>query len=103
MTSRSSATSSSGVELLVQPGVNGVTVPPDETQMFSDALTALVADPEWRASCGLASRRIVARFSIDAMVDDTLIAYGSPLPRHRRRQPRGWKPADRLLQPAGNA
>jgi glycosyltransferase involved in cell wall biosynthesis len=95
------ATAASGVELLVQPGVNGVVVPTDDAQTFSDALTALVANPEWRASCGLASRRLVSRFSIDAMVTGTLNAYGAPLPRSRRRRRRGNMPADRLLQTAG--
>jgi glycosyltransferase involved in cell wall biosynthesis len=94
------ATSSSGVELLVQPGVNGVVVPADDTEMFSDALTALVTDPEWRASCGLASRRIVSRFTIDAMVEATLRAYGSRPARGPRRQPANGR-AERTLQTAG--
>jgi glycosyltransferase involved in cell wall biosynthesis len=93
------ATSSAGVEILVQSGVNGVVVPPDERDMFADAISALVANPEWRASCGLASRRIVGRFSIDAMVDGTLRAYGEPLPLRRRRM-RGNAAPDRVLQPA---
>ncbi len=95
------ATSSAGVELLVHSGVNGVVVPPDEVNMFADALTALVANPEWRASCGLASRRLVGRFSISAMVDATLRAYGDPLPLRRQRM-RACVPPDRALQPAGH-
>jgi glycosyltransferase involved in cell wall biosynthesis len=96
------ATEASGVEILVQPGVNGVVVPTDDTARFGDALSALAANPEWRASCGLASRRLVSRFSIDAMVEGTLAAYGAPLPRRRRRMRRGKAPADNMLQPAGS-
>lgn len=95
------ATAASGVELLVQPGVNGVVVSTDDAQMFGDALSALVVNPEWRAICGLASRRLVSRFSIDAMVNGTLSAYGAALPRRRRRRRRGNAPADRVLQTAG--
>jgi hypothetical protein len=78
--------------------VNGLVVPPDEVSMFADALTALAADPRWRASCGIASRRLVGRFTIDAMVEATLLAYVDPAPVPHLAVP-GHTAPDRVLQP----
>jgi len=77
------ATSSSGVEILVEPGVNGLVVPPDNVEGFADALALLANSPEVRGRCAAASLRMISRFSIDAMVENSLAVYRSALPSHR--------------------
>jgi glycosyltransferase involved in cell wall biosynthesis len=69
------ATSSAGVEILVDPKENGIVVPPDDPQAFGQALTDLATNPALLASCARAARIRAARFTIDAMVDATLDAY----------------------------
>jgi glycosyltransferase involved in cell wall biosynthesis len=69
------ATSSAGVEILVDPKENGLVVPPDDAQAFGQALTDLATNPALLASYARAARIRAARFTIDAMVDATLDAY----------------------------
>jgi glycosyltransferase involved in cell wall biosynthesis len=69
------ATASSGVEILIEPGVNGFIVPTDDAPAFSAALIELASRPDRVLSCGAASLRRAADFSIDAMVERTLNAY----------------------------
>jgi len=69
------ATATAGVEILVEPGVNGTVVAADDAAAFAAALVELATSPARRARFGLASRERAARFSIDAMVDRTLSAY----------------------------
>jgi len=77
------ATSSSGVEILVEPGVNGTVVPPDDAPSFGDALIHLLQNPKLLASFGVASKRLVGRFTVDEMVEKTLRAYRSGLVKSR--------------------
>ncbi|MGB7161543.1 MAG: glycosyltransferase [Tepidisphaeraceae bacterium] len=74
------ATSSAGVELLVEPGVNGTVVPLDDVVGFGAALARLGADLALRAAQGASSRRLVANFTIDGMVEKTLGVYRDALP-----------------------
>ena len=77
------ATASAGVEILIEPGVNGMVVPTDDAGAFARALIELATDPQRLARCGRASRERAARFTIDAMVDRTLAAYsGEAMPCH---------------------
>jgi glycosyltransferase involved in cell wall biosynthesis len=69
------ATATAGVESLVDTGVNGVVVPCGDSAAFSEALVELASDAAKVERYGLASRQRVARFTIDAMVDQTLAAY----------------------------
>jgi glycosyltransferase involved in cell wall biosynthesis len=69
------ATNSAGVEILVEPNVNGVVVPRDAAAALGLALIGLASDPQRRAAFAQASRRRAARFTLDAMVDQTLAAY----------------------------
>jgi glycosyltransferase involved in cell wall biosynthesis len=71
------ATSSAGVEILVEPGVNGAVVPPGDDAGFARSLIALATNPERLASFGHASRQRAAELTIDAMVERTLQAYQS--------------------------
>jgi glycosyltransferase involved in cell wall biosynthesis len=71
------ATVSSGVEILIEPGINGFVVPTDDIAAFSAALIALASDPDRMIRYGAASLRRAAELSIDAMVEQTLVAYQS--------------------------
>jgi glycosyltransferase involved in cell wall biosynthesis len=51
---------------LVEEGVNGFRVPADDAPALADALRRLAEDPELRHAAGLASRRIVERFTPQA-------------------------------------
>jgi glycosyltransferase involved in cell wall biosynthesis len=73
------ATASAGIEILVAPEVNGLVVPTDDVDAFAAALTRLLENPELMARFAAASRSAVARFSIDAMIDNTLGYYRSKL------------------------
>ena len=69
------ATRSAGVELLIDPGVTGAIVPTDDASSLALALIGLLADPNRRSAYGHAARHRAARFSVDAMVDQTLSTY----------------------------
>jgi glycosyltransferase involved in cell wall biosynthesis len=71
------ATSSSGVEVLVEPGVNGSVIPPDDSSAFGKALIQLLQDPSLLNQFGAASRTLIARFTVDEMVEKTLRFYRS--------------------------
>jgi glycosyltransferase involved in cell wall biosynthesis len=73
------ATSSSGVEILVEPGVNGSVVAPDSAPAFAQAILHLLQKPTLLARFGAASRQIIGRFTVDAMVESTLSFYRSSL------------------------
>ena len=79
------ATSSAGVEILVENGVNGVVVPPDDSAAFGDALVSVVSDPQRIARYGRASRERASHLTVDAMVDRTLETYDATLARRSRR------------------
>lgn len=69
------ATTSSGVELLVTPGVNGAVVPTDDTAAFAGALMELLPNPQRLADYGRASLERASQFTVDLMADRTLQAY----------------------------
>jgi glycosyltransferase involved in cell wall biosynthesis len=90
-------TDTAGLECLVTPGVNGAVVPCGDFAALGDALAEILLDPAKRARYGEASRRRVAHFGVDAMVERTFAAYagevpapvGADLPRPRA-EPRAW-------------
>ena len=69
------ATSSAGVEILVEHGITGTIVRPGDVTAFAAALAELAADPARLARFGLASQQRASRFTVDAMVDATLRLY----------------------------
>jgi glycosyltransferase involved in cell wall biosynthesis len=69
------ATSSAGVEILIEPGVTGEVVPPDDSKQFGDALIRLTSNPARLAQQSSAALRRSSRFTIDAMVEGTLAEY----------------------------
>jgi glycosyltransferase involved in cell wall biosynthesis len=71
------ATSSAGVEILIEPGINGLVVPPDDAGAFGEALVHLLQTPDLLTRYGAASLRLIRRFPIDRMVENTLSFYRS--------------------------
>ena len=71
------ATTASGGELLIQPGNNGILVPPENPSALAEALIGLLSDPQRLAAYGDASRQRVKDFTLEKMVSRTLSAYAS--------------------------
>ena len=71
------ATTASGIEILTEPGVNGIVAPTDNVPAIAQALDQLLASADLRTAFGQASQKRVGRFTIDAMVERTLSCYRS--------------------------
>ena len=69
------ATAASGVEILIEPRVNGHVVPTDDPVAFARALHDIGSDTARRLSMGQASLRRIRDFSVEAMVTRTLDMY----------------------------
>ncbi len=71
-----------GLPEAVQDGVTGILCPPGDVAALGAAIDRLAGDPALRARYGAAGRaRILAEFSIDAMVDGNLRIYRKVLGR----------------------
>jgi glycosyltransferase involved in cell wall biosynthesis len=70
------ATDVPGCREVVQPGVNGLLVPPRDAAALASALRALIDSPALRAKYGQASRRLAeAEFGIEQVATATLSVY----------------------------
>ena len=69
------ATRASGVEILVEPGVNGEVVATDDIEAFAAAMRKLLVDRQYMNSASAAARRMAARMTVDAMVEATEAMY----------------------------
>ena len=66
-----------GIPEVVDAGVTGLLVPPDDPASLADALNVLIHDPVRAAAMGLAGReRAVAEFSWDTVAAQTVALYG---------------------------
>jgi glycosyltransferase involved in cell wall biosynthesis len=54
------STSHSGIPEVIEEGVNGLLVPPEDASALSVALERLICDPEMGSAFGKAGRQIVA-------------------------------------------
>jgi glycosyltransferase involved in cell wall biosynthesis len=81
------ATSTAGVEILVEPGLNGTVVPPEDANAFGQALIELLISPERLARFAAESRTLIGKFTVDEMVENTLDFYRSALPATINSQP----------------
>jgi len=67
-----------GCREVVQPGENGLLVPPLDPRALADALRALIEDPSLRERMGRAGREIAVReFSMEHILAQTLEVYTS--------------------------
>jgi glycosyltransferase involved in cell wall biosynthesis len=70
------ATAVDGPDEIVEPGVTGLLVPPEDPAALAQALDRLAAQPTLLAEMGARAReRIEARYTVDAMVDGTDDVY----------------------------
>ncbi len=71
---------------LIEDGVNGFRVPPDDPGALRDAIVRLVEDEGFRRSAGARSREIAARFTPDAWADAVVASVSAvAAPRRSRR------------------
>jgi glycosyltransferase involved in cell wall biosynthesis len=83
------ATDIPGCRAVVQPGKNGLLVPPNDPHALAEALRQLVSDPDLRCRMGAAGRQLVLeRFTIGHVNEAMLDVYhtvlnGNPTPSLR--------------------
>ena len=71
----------SGIPEVVEDGVTGLLVPPDDPAALADALNALIREPARAAEFGARGRnRAVAEFSWDTIAARTADLYDSLVP-----------------------
>ncbi len=93
------ATAVGGVPEIVQPGVNGLLVPPGEPPAMADEISRLLGSPGLRASLAAQAREwVAARHSREEHVRWTLDLYLDLLGQERSR----WSPASPPSGAAGS-
>jgi glycosyltransferase involved in cell wall biosynthesis len=70
------ATAVDGPDEIVDPGVTGILVPPEDSAALADALDRLAGDPPALADMGARAReRVSAHYRLDAMIRQTAEVY----------------------------
>ena len=73
------ATDISGIPELIDPGVTGLLVPPDDPAELSRAISTLIRDPARRAALGAAGeRRVRGNFALKSGIDALATRFGLP-------------------------
>jgi glycogen synthase len=76
-----------GICEVVEHGVTGLLVPPDNSEALAESLTRLISSPELRAELGAAGRRrYEERFTAEIMAARSLDFYHAQIARWRKRQ-----------------
>ena len=76
------STTLSAIPELIEDGVTGVLVPPDEEEPLAIALARLISDPGLRARLGDSGyRRVRERFSHEQGVEQLALKFGLAKPR----------------------
>jgi len=70
---------------IVEDGVTGLSVAPGDPEALAAALRRLVCDPALRKRMGAGGRRafLSGGYTVDAMVQQTVAAYGEAIGRRR--------------------
>jgi glycosyltransferase involved in cell wall biosynthesis len=71
-----STTAAGAAHELIEDGVNGFRVPPDDPEALGEALRRLVEDGAFRHRAGQRSRELAARFTPERWAEGLLIALG---------------------------
>ena len=58
-----------GIPDLVQPGVNGILVPPRDPGALAEAIITFLSDPAMARACGEAGRAMAPLYSVEEMLD----------------------------------
>ena len=75
------ATRVSAIPELIEDGVSGLLVPPDDPAVLAEALARLIGDPALRARLGAAgAERLRTRFALDAGIDALAARFGLERP-----------------------
>ena len=70
------ATSVGGIPEIVQDGINGILIPPGDSQALAQALRRLIEDSSLRAAYGHSGfTRVMQHFTLDRMSQNTLEVY----------------------------
>ena len=70
------ATNVPGCRDVVVHGINGLLVPPQNSQALADALETLIINPDLRAQMGRSGRQFaLEKFSLDKIIQQTLAVY----------------------------
>jgi glycosyltransferase involved in cell wall biosynthesis len=69
------ATRTGGIPEIVQNSINGILVPPRDSEALAWAMMELLKDKKMREKMGSASRQMVKNFSVDKMVEGNLAVY----------------------------
>lgn len=64
-----------GIPDMVQDGVTGVLVPPDDAPALAAALAALLNNPPRRHALAAAARKLLPSYALDTMVDNIACVY----------------------------
>lgn len=72
-----------GLRDLVQHGVTGLLVAPDDAGALADAIDRLAGDPQRRAQMGAAARARAGAFTVSAMAQATVAVYDAAAARRR--------------------
>lgn len=75
-----STTAPGAADELIEDGVNGFRVPPEDAAALRRAIVRLVEDEPFRRAAGERSREIAARFTPDAWADAVAVAVAEQLP-----------------------
>ena len=69
-------TATPGCREICRPGKNGLLVPPRDPAALAAAIVRLLGDPDLRRAMGERGREVVrCEFSLDRVVDETLLVY----------------------------
>jgi glycosyltransferase involved in cell wall biosynthesis len=69
------ATRTGGIPEIIQNSINGILVPPRDSEALAWAMMELLKDKKMRQKMGSASLQIVKNFSVDKMVEGNLAVY----------------------------
>lgn len=79
-----STTAAGAAHELIEDGVNGLLVPPDDPAALRSALARLVSDEAFRRSAGARSREIASRFTPETWADTVAAVVTDAAGRRRR-------------------
>lgn len=64
-----------GIPEIIQDGINGLLVPPDDPKILAKALTQLLLDSELQQKLSINAQEIVKKFNVDHMIERTYQIY----------------------------
>ncbi len=78
------ATRTGGIPEIVENNINGILVPPRDSESLARGIIALLRDQKMREKMGSASRQLVKNFSVDKMVEGNIALYQQVINKKER-------------------